>query len=405
MKNRSLNLIIISCLFIIITVSSMVLFNNYFNLPVYAKIGTAPYFDDFAPFYSDFPIHLRWALEGGSYSLLGPYLHFVNALWSSSFAYALAMSLLICLTIAASYYMQKYIIDYLGSKYNSYRLWYLSISSIFLCSIWIPFIYPFLYNNTTFVTQPWHNPTYIMMRPLAVVSLMLSFKMLSEYKKDLPLWKYAIYSFVLFITNFAKPSFIVIYAPFVFVYCLIDLVHTKGKSFVPALKLGLSIVISLLPLVFQTIVLFDPNAAYKNEIAMQFSLGRFGGKIMLVLSMLSGLIFPTYIFLFLKKSGMGKDKLKKLNYTWILFGIAFFERLFLYERGPRGDSGNFAWGLIFFAYILYIISMAYWEYGYSSGYIKSKKVYLSGYAIYGLNIICGVIYFILLQTGKFYRIF
>lgn len=37
MKNRSLNLIIIAFLFIIITVSSMALFNNYFHLSVYAK--------------------------------------------------------------------------------------------------------------------------------------------------------------------------------------------------------------------------------------------------------------------------------------------------------------------------------------------------------------------------------
>lgn len=37
-KGRNINqIIIISFLFIIITVSSMALFNNYFNLPVYAK--------------------------------------------------------------------------------------------------------------------------------------------------------------------------------------------------------------------------------------------------------------------------------------------------------------------------------------------------------------------------------
>lgn len=405
MSKKYLNKAIIVLLLIAVFVSSTVLFNHYFSLDIYAKIGSAPYYDDFAPYYSDFPIHFLWAKAGKSISLLGPYLGFVNLCFDSTLAVAIAMALVIMATIVTTYYFMQYIVKSLDFELSKTKTMYLSISGMFLCSIWIPYIFQYLYNFLTISTQPWHNPTYMLMKPIAVLALILSFKMLKDYRNNPSFWQYALYSIVLSLCNFAKASFVVVYGIFIFVFCLIELISSKGKSFWPAIKLGICFVISAIPLLYQKYVLFE---VLRDNAGITINLTKYfveNGRKNALIAIFAGLAFPIFATVYLKIKSTDIKNLKFLKYAWILFAISYAERVFVFETGIRASHGNFAWGMIFFAYILYIVCLVYWEYGYKSGIIKSKKIYLLGYSLYSLNVICGIVYYILLQTGKFYRIF
>lgn len=387
-KNYLIKIVLI-LIILTISVSSFILFRNYFNFRGNYIISEEE------KYFSDFTQHLYMARNGVSYSLLGVFLIVIDKLFNNMSALAVFMSALLIFSIYVEYIFIKFMLKRLNSNISNLLALTISISLTFICSIYIPFVYPNFYNYFTLSTQPWHNPTYLLMKPLAIIVLLFYFHTFENYQSKISLSKYLLFAFVIMLLNFTKPNFIIAFGAYLFFVCLLDLFKTRGKSFVPAVKLGFVLFISLLPILYQSRVLF----ANVQGASIIITLQRFKDIENIkngTLALFAGMIFPVYVSILLFKN----KKNSMLNAAWMLFIISYIQRLFFAETGPRAQDGNFVWGAFFFAFFLYMVCIVLWIDSYKKGIIKNKLAFVIGNLLYGASVLSGVVYYILLLQGR-----
>lgn len=350
-------------------------------------------------YFSDFSVHLYLALNNGLYSVLGTCFYVLMKLFNSHAVLALFMTLIVCADFGINYFFIKRILASSKVDFPQYAIKLLAISLVFVCSTYIPFIYPKFYNMFTLVTQPWHNTTYLFMRPFATSVMYMYYTSFRNYTDRIEFKQYAVFTALMFIMISIKPSVILAFAPYMFVICCIDLVKTKGKSFVPALKLGLCILIAIIPIIYQYFVLFGESS--QDSLILSFKrLSNIKSVAKGIISLIAGLTFPTFVSLSMAKSDKNKVDFRLIKTAWHLFIIAYLQRLLIQETGSRANDGNLAWGMFYFAYFLYMVCITQWICAYKNNNLKSKKEFIIGILLFVASILSGVVYFILLSQGR-----
>lgn len=392
MKKSSKNYIVLAVAGVIIA-CIFFLFLNYFNYEGEYRIS------ENNKYFSDFSVHLFHALNIGLYSVLGTCLYVLMKLFNSHAVLALFMTLIVCADFVINYFFIKRMFSSSKVDFPQHTIKLLAISLVFVCSTYIPFIYPKFYNLYTLVTQPWHNTTYLFMRPFATSVMYMYYTTFRNYTDHIKFKQYAVFTALMFIMISIKPSVIVVFAPYLFVICCIDLVKTKGKSFVPALKLGLCILVAIIPLINQYYLLYGKSSS--DALILSFSrLSDIKSVKNGIISIIAGLTFPAFVSLSMAKSDKNKVGLRLINSAWHLFIIAYLQRLLIQETGSRANDGNLAWGMFYFAYFLYMVCITQWICAYKNNNLKSKKEFIIGILLYAVSILSGVVYFILLSQGR-----
>lgn len=377
--------VIIACIFF--------LFLNYLNYEGEYVIS------ENNKYFSDFSVHLYQAQKDGFYSLLSVIFCVLMKLFNSHAVLALFMTLIVCADFVINYFFIKRIFASSKVDFSQYTIKLLAISLVFVCSTYIPFIYPKFYNTFTLVTQPWHNTTYLFVRPFATSVMYMYYITFRNYTDHIEFKQYAIFTAIMFIMVSIKPSIIVVFAPYLFVICCIDLVKTKGKSFVPALKLGLCILVAIIPLIYQYFLLY--GEASPDSLVLSFKrLSNIKSVAKGIISLIVGLAFPMFVSLTLAKNDKNKVDFRLIRSAWYLFIIAYLQRLLIEETGLRKDDGNLAWGMFYFAYFLYMVCITQWICAYKNNNLKSKKEFIIGILLYAASILSGVVYFIFLLHGR-----
>lgn len=80
------------------------------------------------------------------------------------------------------------------------------------------------------IIVPWHNPTTLAVYPIGILCFTIYF-FLAQDKKDRPQWKKWLFLSVLLVLScLAKPSFYQMFIPGIALYCLFELLRSKGKK-------------------------------------------------------------------------------------------------------------------------------------------------------------------------------
>lgn len=224
----------------------------------------------------------------------------------------------------------------------------------------------------------WHNPTYIFLRPFSIVSF---FSFYSIYKNDKKLNNiliYIIFSISTLLSTYAKPSFSLSFLTASGIIVLISLIKNRFKNFKQSIKILLSVVPSLLLMIYQYMYVSNYNALNTGiKFGTFLNLNLFDS----IISTFCALILPLIGTLLILKYNYKK----LLNLVWLYTFVSWIQYYFLYQINY--NNGDFAWGyflaLFITYYVIIMIIMAN----------QKTKFNLLFWIIYFIQTMTGIIYF------------
>ena len=252
----------------------------------------------------------------------------------------------------------------------------LSISS----AIYVPW-----FNDKPYLGQgspnPWHNPTTIMVRP---IGLLVFFLVMSEclrvqragFRKGqgLRVWKGILIAVLLVLSNLSKPSFVQIFYPGIFVLMVLWLFVYRFRNF----PFGMQLLVCCLPSValmgmqFLSAFYGSSNSDSAGVVIAPFKVAGLYTKNIAVSTLLV-LAFPLL-------TGLCSIVRRTFDWTdafaWIMLLVGMAEKFLLAEGGSRMAHGNFSWGYILAAYLLWFVTIrdfAAWRGTLSGGGSGARK--------------------------------
>ncbi len=311
------------------------------------------------PYTSDYPAHISSAMSGTGYSVMEIIMKLLYMISGNTVLISIFIGVLTSTTAVAVIALVNYLS---GIQGNSTSVLF-SYCSIFLASIFIPVLNPFWYAGQTergtissFITQPWHNSTYVGMRVFAIISVLIFLRCWDEADEGIKLKDLILLCIMLAITNLFKPNFIIAFGPAVFIMLFIEFIFFHRERWKEYAKIFAAGIISMLPLVLQYKMLFiGGNGGW------QISTERFWAYIHQdggIFVLLTNFLFPVIITILAAVNDENVQAKRSLVLAWIMELASLFESVFLAETGDRANDGNFSWGIYCTTLILFIICFA-----------------------------------------------
>ena len=225
-------------------------------------------------------------------------------------------------------------------------------------AIYVPF-----FNKEPYLGQGspniWHNPTTIVVRPIALLIFLLVVSIVIQAKKEdfennIPAGRAVLTAILLVLSCLAKPSFVQVFYPAIFTLMVIWLIMYKGKNLKTALQLLLVCLPSLAVMILQFVIAFYGGNKNSGGITIApFAVA--GARTRSIpISMLLVLAFPLMMLLLsaIRKSFSWGDA-----FAWLLLLWGLVWRLLLAEKGERTWHGNFSWGYMLAVYIVWYMAV------------------------------------------------
>lgn len=287
------------------------------------------------------------------------------------------------------------VFSYLTKEYKEENLsiavftWFLLLAGPF----YIPWYNPDVYAGQV-PPNIWHNPTTICVRPFAFAAFLLILRLLKEYEeeqKKLTAKTWLLLAGLLVLCNLAKPSFVQIAVLGLAVYLLILLAHTRGKAFGFCVQQASAFIPCVCVMLWQMVVSFGTSSSAEGgiEIAWFDVMGATSPSI--PFSLLLGFLFPLYTVL----TNIRIVKERDVQVTFFMWLAGFLEAASLAETGYRRYHGNFGWGYVLSAFLVYVIAFRYFlkrnrEYDYQN--LKDRFLVLGDWVIFILQFFIGIYY-------------
>jgi chromate transport protein ChrA len=269
-------------------------------------------------------------------------------------------------------------------------------------------IYVPSFNETPYLGQgspnPWHNPTTIMVRPIALLVFVIVIGECVRVQRGgfrkgqgLRVWKGILIAVLLLLSNLSKPSFVQIFYPAIFLLMFLWLFIYRFRNF----PLGMQLLVCCLPSValmamqFLTAFYGSTNEDSAGVVFAPFKVaGLYTPNI--AVSTLLLLAFPLCVSL----CGIVRRTFDWTDFfAWITLFVGMGEKFLLAEGGSRMYHGNFNWGYILGAYLLWFISIrdyAAWRCCFADGRGFKKAVAVLAFAL------CGIVLLLHLASGIYY---
>lgn len=241
----------------------------------------------------------------------------------------------------------------------------------------------------------WHNPTYLIVKPLAIyiffvyVSL-LENTSLSERERNKELVKASIF---LVLSAVLKPSFYQMFLPALFLWCVVELIRSRGKKLKILIKIGFSVVpVTILGLVQMQLSLGQENQGIGIAPFRVWSL--WTGN-MWILALILSIAFPMAVFIFTRNKIKG-NVMSELALFCLLSGCGQYIMFFI-KQSP--EAGDFGWGFSLSVALLFLVA-----------FIQQKKQSLNGKqqkickGLFFAHLICGFLYFMNIFMFLDYRL-
>lgn len=348
---------------------------------------------------SDLPYHIKMAVfDGWYYSVTGIIYKICYILPKSEFLVAIILGIVAGLTVFITYWMLKK----LWNKSPKYLPMLAALALNLMMAAHLDFAHTQWYIGYE-SGNLWHNSTYLLMRLIALITLIWYMRCKKQYKEKLTLFEGILYAFLLTLTTAVKPSFILVFLPTMAILLLVDLIN--GVDFKKIFLFSLTVIPSLLLMLLQKTILFSDSIETGIAIDPWYTLSLHARhpKVTLLLS----IAFPLLVLFFSIR------KLFKNSFylgAWIMWGIGFLQILFITETGARSNDGNFIWGYAFAIFTLNMISLIIYigqlfkkEYCFGPKWLQ-KTYYVSAGFLFVYQTICGIRFFLWMLEGKTYWI-
>lgn len=351
-------------------------------------------------YYSDLVAHIRSGVNGkSSYSIAYKIFGVLYDITNNTKLIAIYLAVISALTVWVTYEFLKFFIKMQNINISYGILHICSFLCCFAMSIKIPYIYPNAYLGTI-TGQAWHNSTYLQMRLLGIFIIYFYFKMQKNYMERIFVWQAIVFIGSLIFINLIKPNFILAFAPMMAINLSIDLFTSKkplGKRFRQIILFGSCVFPSFIVLLVQNQILYKGNSDGGIAIDIGYSFLRNGNP---YAKILLGMAFPL-IVLFLNYKDLIYDKI--YGSIWLMWIISFAEYGIFIETGKRQNHGNFAWGMIFCTFLIFVISI----YKLICSRCQKKnniKYYYTSLFVLALHVSSGIYYYFHLLSGGTYVI-
>ena len=354
-------------------------------------------------YISDLQVHIGFGLDGTGYSALYKVIgifarHFGN---EGVAAFESAM-------VVLTWYFAGKLIEKI-SGFRSIISLYASLGTIFLANIHLTNIFNFYYVER-FVSQPWHNITYIGMRLFAVLTIYYFIDFYRNYLNRISWKSYILVTLFLFISASIKANFFVSLSASLLVALIIDFAGDRAR--IENLKkyfiAGSMVFPSCAVLYLQARILYPSGIASGDASAAGITLVWFAdffhfGAWNGILKIFLGISFPIIVFI------MNKGGSRNFRFIGLFFLVSFFIAYVFKETGERAEHGNFYWGIMCASYILFLYSFSWfmknWQEKFPKNKIASFVYKVVCIIIFSANVCSGFLYFnIILLTGCNYLI-
>lgn len=296
------------------------------------------------------------------------------------------------------YIIYRVLLYYLKDKFNEIILLLISISLIFVTSIYIPFFNKFMYFGQG-SPNTWHNPTTFIIKPIAILCFWGLVTYIQKYQhlsnKKLPI----ILSILFALSVWAKPSFAITFYPALLIFLIIY----YRKNFKIYWNIFLILLPSIILLAIQYYHTYSQSLASTNDmkdniIFTFFGVIRLWTKVPFI-SLLLAIAFPLSI-LVIDLKNVKKNQI--LILSWLNVIIAYLEFAFLAEK-YKFPQGAFGFGYNLALFLLFIFSFIHLLNYIKSNTQKKQQIYAAiCLIIYSLHLYSGVLYYLRYFITKTY---
>lgn len=350
-------------------------------------------------YYSDIRFRIDQGLGGDTYSIFLKPEYFFLTHFGEELG-ALCVGVYLSLFIIGSVFLVYFLLKRLCPEANRKVLLFASLSSLFLVSICLPYFRNGIYDAYT--GSVWHNETYIGMRFFALLFLIVFYDTCDNYLERFSLKSFILQSLLLLFVNWVKPNFIIAFGPAMLVMMIVDIIKAKGKGFGKWILFGVPVLIGALILPFQFLNLFSNTGEVSDssDSSVIFVPGTpiLNGRFPII-GFICAYAFPICT-LFMHYEEVKKSKFISVCYLGWFFSL--LEYAFLAETGYRSNHGNFSWGLHFFTFLIFVISIAMHlkdRVNLNKNNKKAVVLYNLSRITAGLHFISGIAYFTLIMLG------
>lgn len=394
-KNNKYNIYIMDMMYIIYFICCLILF--YRQSVEYG-----------GKYESDLILHIEFGLTGkDNYSIVYILYGLLYRIFDNTWMIALFLAVVTVLTVKVTSYVFEFLFKTQKTEISTFGLNILAFVSTFVMSIYIPYIYEFSYYGTL-SGQAWHNSTYLLMRILGLLILVLYLKLDSVYLSEgLDKRSALLFTVMLIVINAVKPNFFLAFAPFMAIRLFIDLLSSKVDikvRFKRIIIFGCCVLPSVFVLLIQNQIIYGGDNGNGIAIEIGYTISKVGHP---VFKVFVGLAFPLLVLI-----KDHKDIIRDRIYgsMWGIWTTAFLEYVFLVETGFRKNHENFAWGMMFGTYILFIVSIYKFICDHMNARakgcvsMKDRAYIIAGYILLLCHVVSGIFYFGHLLLGGRYGI-
>lgn len=199
----------------------------------------------------------------------------------------------------------------------------------------------------------WHNSTYIVMKMTGLFCILCYGKLAEKYKQGITWKEWTGFTLLLSLCTAVKPSFLVVFAPVMAIFLLVDLV--RKVPFGRVFAFGSTVFLPLLVVLLQNLILFGADTGNGWEIRPGYALSLHSGYPLI--SAVLSIFFPLALLPFFLKD-MPKDRW--LSGAWLMAAVGFLEVFLFTETGSRAVDGNFMWGYSFAILMIFAVMLVKW---------------------------------------------
>ncbi|MCI6378136.1 MAG: hypothetical protein MR842_10320 [Clostridiales bacterium] len=362
---------------------------------------------------SDISIHATWAAEGDFRDPTSFLHHGAHPLWHGLVALLLltgmpldvAAALITALCKAAELWLIHRLFSlYLEERLGPARIALLSGVCAMVSCLCVPFYNPTVYLG---VGSPntWHSCTQM----IAMVFMLLcvpytahcydAFTRLLPTQKEralLPWRKPVALGVLLLLSLLAKPTFMQAFLPAACLFFLYQWIrHPKNSRFFG--QIILCVLPAVVFMLVQYMYYFGIIVPSQGDMVLELSIGKL---CRVALSTLLIQAFPLYVLWAYRKAG------ERDTFFWLTLvfdAVGVIEFLILGENGRRAADGNFGWGMMGAALMMWVVAIIRFfraQSGGKSAHARPDARRAAGFALLGWHLLSGAYYVVYLFTTQ-----
>ena len=354
---------------------------------------------------SDIGIHTEWAGEGDFRDLSTFLRHGAHPLWHCIVVFvtlfgvplktASAVVTALC-KVAEVWLIHRMFTIALHDKYSRSAITLFSAVCALVSCVCVPFYNPTVYLGAG-TPNTWHSCTQLIALVFMLICVpytaylfdrFVELESIHREKTILP-WREPItLGVLLFLSLLAKPTFMQAFLPGACLFFLVQWIRYPKNS-----RYFLQIIVCVLPsvvfMIIQYLYYFGIIVPWQASMVMEFSLAKFADVAIRVALMLA---FPIYTLWSARK----QEKDTCFWLTLVFNAVAIAEFLILGESGRRAKDGNFGWGMMGAALMMWVTALI--------RFLRDENVRRRwlGWTLLGWHLISGLYYIgYLFVTGAF----